>query len=143
MNYNKTIKDDSVKRRPLNFLLIDDDIDDHEIFTMALKKVDSSIIVNFAHDGVEALKKLKELYPRPHLILLDLNMPRMNGKQCLKAIREDKVFGTTPIYIYSTSALPDVVEETIKMGATGYIEKPADIPTLVGVLEELLISIKA
>ena len=142
MNHNNNRKDTEVKKKPLNFLLIDDDIDDHEIFSMALKKVDSSIIVNYAHDGVEALKKLQELVPRPHLILLDLNMPRMNGKQCLKAIREDEVFGNTPIYIYSTSALPDVVEETIKMGATGYIEKPADIPTLIGVLEELVIAIK-
>jgi len=142
MNHNNNIKDNAVKRRALNLLLIDDDIDDHEILSMALKKVDSSIVVNYAHDGVEALKKLKELVPRPHLILLDLNMPRMNGKQCLQAIREDEVFGDTPVYIYSTSALPDVVEETIKMGATGYIEKPADIPTLIGVLEELLITIK-
>jgi two-component system response regulator len=75
MNHNNNIKDNAVRGERLNLLLIDDDIDDHEILSMALKKVDSSIVVNYAHDGVEALKKLKELVPRPHLILLDLNMP--------------------------------------------------------------------
>jgi len=125
-------------KKPLHFLLIDDDTDDHEIFNIALNKVDSSIVINYAHDGVDALTKLNEISPIPHLIFLDLNMPRMNGKQFLKVIRENDRFGKTPIYIYSTSLLPDVVEEAKKMGADGFIQKPADILTLIGILKDLL-----
>lgn len=130
-------------KKPLNLLLIDDDIDDHDILRMALKKVDSSIVIHYAHDGVEALNKLKELFPDPNLILLDLNMPRMNGKQCLQAIRENAQYGNTPIYIYSTSVMPEVIAEIKKMGANGYIEKPADITTLIGVLKDLLVVFKS
>jgi len=126
-------------KKPLHFLLIDDDTDDHEIFNIALNKVDSSIVINYAHDGVDALQKLNEILPIPHLIFLDLNMPRMNGKQFLKAIRENERFGKTPIYIYSTSLLPELIEEAKKMGADGFIQKPADIITLVGILKDLLV----
>jgi CheY-like chemotaxis protein len=126
-------------KKPLIFLLIDDDTDDHEIFNIALKKIDSSIVIKYAHDGVEALNKLDELSPLPHLIFLDLNMPRMNGKQCLQAIRENERFEKTPVYIYSTSVIPEMVEEAKKIGAEGFIEKPADIPTLVGVLKDLIV----
>jgi len=128
--------------KPLYLLLIDDDTDDHEIFNIALNKVDSSIVINYAHDGVDALKKLNEILPIPHLIFLDLNMPRMNGKQFLKVIRENERFGKTPIYIYSTSLLPEVVEEAKKMGADGFIQKPADIVTLIGILKDLLVVFK-
>lgn len=129
-------------KKPLHLLLIDDDTDDHEIFNIALNKVDSSIVIDYAHDGVDALKKLDEILPVPHLIFLDLNMPRMNGKQFLKVIRENKRFGKTPIYIYSTSLLPDVVEEATKMGADGFIQKPADILSLVGILKDLIVVYK-
>ena len=129
-------------KKPLHLLLIDDDTDDHEIFNIALNKVDSSIVIDYAHDGVDALKKLDEILPIPHLIFLDLNMPRMNGKQFLKVIRENKRFGKTPIYIYSTSLLPDVVEEATKMGADGFIQKPADILSLVGILKDLIVVYK-
>ncbi len=129
-------------KKPLHFLLIDDDTDDHEIFNIALNKVDSSVVINYAHDGVDALKKLEEILPVPHLIFLDLNMPRMNGKQFLKVIRENERFRKTPIYIYSTSLLPDLVEEAKKMGADGFIQKPGDILTLVGILKDLLIVFK-
>lgn len=128
-------------KSPFTILLIDDDADDHEILNLALKRIDPNIIVNPAFDGVEAISTLKELYPDPHLILLDLNMPRMNGKQCLKAIRQNEEWKSIPIYIYSTSVKPEVIEEARKMGASGFIEKPAEISTLITVLRELMLKL--
>lgn len=129
-------------KRPFTILLIDDDTDDHDILNLALKKIDPGIVVNPAFDGVEALNTLKELYPDPDVILLDLNMPRMNGRQCLKAIREKDEWRHIPVYIYSTSVKPEVIDEAKTIGASGFIEKPAEIATLIQVLKDLMHSVQ-
>lgn len=128
-------------KTPFNFFLIDDDTDDHEILNLAIRKIDTSIVVDRAFDGVEALTKLQDLSTSPHLILLDLNMPRMNGKQCLKAIRDNDTWKSIPVYIYSTSVKPELIDEIKTMGASGFIEKPAEIATLIQVLKDLMISV--
>src|SRR5262245_21682491 len=112
-------------------LLIDDDIDDQEIFEMALKSVNPSMVVMTAVDGVEALEKLAgpEIL-QPDYIFLDLNMPRMDGKDCLREIRKISRLKETPVIIYSTSGEQRDKQETKALGADFYLEKQSSINSL-------------
>jgi CheY-like chemotaxis protein len=116
---------------PATCFLIDDDIDDLEIFELALKSVNPSVVFVTATDGVEAVKKLAEEESfNPDFIFLDLNMPRMDGKQCLQEIRKIRRLQHIPIVIYSTSSEEKDKRETKALGADFYLEKQASITSL-------------
>jgi CheY-like chemotaxis protein len=125
---------------PITCLLIDDDEDDQEIFLLALRKLDSSIACSFADDGAEALRKLRqdETFV-PQYIFLDLNMPGMNGKQCLTEIKKIAHLQHTLIFIYSTSSEAKDILETKQLGADGFITKPAQVSDLIDELSKLLL----
>lgn len=118
-------------------LLVDDDLDDHEIFSLALKEANDPVEVVRAYDGVEALCHLRDAaHERPDFIFLDLNMPRMNGKQCLQQIREDSELKSIPVVIYSTSSeIKDLIDAQ-HLGAIAYIVKSASIHELTMALED-------
>jgi len=120
-------------------LLVDDDLDDQEIFRLALAEVDDSIFIITAASGVEALDRLKTEQLRPDCIFLDLNMPRMSGKQCLKLIKAEPNLVHIPVIIYSTSAEIRDIEETNALGAAAFITKPAIIQDLVTSLQNVLL----
>jgi DNA-binding response OmpR family regulator len=122
-------------------LLIDDDRDDQEIFTLALEKVDPDFRCVIANNGYEGLKYLaNKNNPLPRYIFLDLNMPLMNGKECLIEIKKLSFLRSVPVIIYSTSSLQDDVIQTRKLGAADFITKPPSIPVLSS---KLLSSIRA
>lgn len=111
--------------------LIDDDIDDQEIFTLVLKSVNPSITCVTASDGIEAVTKLlTESTFNPDYIFLDLNMPRMSGKECLQEIKKIDRLKGTPIVIYSTSSEQKDILETRAMGASDYLEKQSSVSEL-------------
>jgi len=111
--------------------LIDDDADDQEIFTMALQAFDDSIHCYFADDGVKALEVLQgDISFLPHFIFIDINMPRMNGIECLEEIRKISRLGGIPLCMVSTSADPSIVMKTKELGASDFIVKPPSIPEL-------------
>ena len=85
-------------------LLIDNDVDDQEIFSMALGEIDSTISCLMADDGLSAIEKLTTNpgYTLSY-IFIDMNMPLMDGKQCLQEIRKIPAYAEVPIYIYSTA----------------------------------------
>ena len=83
---------------------IDDDPEDHEIFDLAIEKLDGEIMLMTAINGVEAINLLLTGSPKPDNIFLDPNMPRMNGKQFLTAIKDHQHFSGIPVVIYSTSS---------------------------------------
>lgn len=118
-------------------LLIDDDLDDHEIFSLALKEANDPVEVVRVYDGIEALHHLRdEAYDRPDFIFLDLNMPRMNGKQCLEEIKDDSNLKNIPVVIYSTSSeIKDLIDAQ-RLGAIAYIVKSASIHELTMALED-------
>lgn len=118
----------------LNCFLIDDDPDDKEIFCMALEDMGEEIRCIYASDGVDALKKLKEEIFMPDYIFIDMNMPRMNGNQCLREIRKIGRLKDVPVYMYSTSADPEAVAETKELGAAGFIVKPTSVTELTKTL---------
>jgi CheY-like chemotaxis protein len=111
--------------------LIDDDVDDQEIFTMALHAYDDSIHCHFADDGVKALEKLRDVnFILPQCIFLDVNMPRMNGIECLDEIRKIRRLQGVPVCMFSTSSDPKIVTQAKALGATDFIVKPPSISAL-------------
>ncbi|MDB5253130.1 MAG: two-component response regulator, partial [Flaviaesturariibacter sp.] len=87
-------------------LLADDDKEDRAIFEEMLEDLGSAGLTHYAIDGEDALAFLRTCATFPSLIILDLNMPRLNGKETLHAIRKDARFASIPVYIYSTSLNP-------------------------------------
>ena len=121
-----------------HILLVDDDTDDQYVFKDALQTVDSSIIVDTAIDGIDALQKLSENKTNPQLIFLDLNMPRMNGKSFLKEIKSSQELESIPVIVYSTSSNPTDVEEAKALGAKDFITKPNSYNELCEVLTQAI-----
>lgn len=119
--------------------LIDDDDDDQEIFSLALSTIDRDITCITANDGIDALNRLNmDAGFLPDYIFLDLNMVRMNGRECLCEIRKLPRLNNTPVIIYSTSSEQKDIIETKQLGAADYIVKPPSISILVERLEQVL-----
>lgn len=114
----------------MNCLLIDDDSDDRSIFAHVLTKINPSVSLETAFDGVDAIEKLKSGLVKPDLIFLDLNMPKMDGKQCLAEIKADLELRCIPVVIYSTSNSSGDIQQTQDLGACDYLIKPFDVAEL-------------
>ena len=120
---------------PLQCLLIDNDEDDQEIFAMALKEISPVISCTFMSSGIMALEKLKtDLSFLPSLIFIDLNMPLMDGEECLLEIKKLSHLEKVPIYIYSTAALPRLAVRMKELGAADFIVKPSSFKKLIELL---------
>ncbi|WP_373494588.1 response regulator [Aquiflexum sp.] len=118
-------------------LLIDDDIDDQLFFQWAVAHIDPSVECVFANNGVEGIKKLAEMNLPPNLVFLDLNMPLMNGFDCLRHIREKKMIPDVSVIIFSTSNNEKDIAKAKEFGAAGYLKKPNDTKILVKTLTEI------
>jgi CheY-like chemotaxis protein len=108
-------------------LLVDDDPDDRAIVKDALAKLNAANTICCAENGEVALGLLNDNANAIHslcLIVLDLNMPKMNGTQTLKNLKSDKRFQHIPVIIYSTSINPLEKEKCMMLGAHSYITKP-------------------
>ncbi len=117
-------------------LLIDDDLDDHEIFSMALEDLAWPVKLISEYNPVSALLWLKRTEEAPDIIFLDLNMPRMNGKQCLEEIRKVPHLREVPIIVYSTSSEIRDLIDTRELGATAYVVKSSRISDLTAALND-------
>ena len=119
--------------------LADDDEDDRLFFTDAFDELKINTVVNTFKNGKELLDFLH--HPEsvlPNIIFLDLNMPILNGIECLKEIKKNQKFDNIAIAIYSTSSSDQDVENTFVLGANIYIKKPSDFNTL----KKVLLSVK-
>jgi len=117
------------------WFVIDDDLDDQEIFTIAVEKVDPAIECIFANDGVHALERIRnDSTLIPECIFLDVNMPRMNGVECLQELRTFEQLENVPIYMCSTSSDPKIIEKIKALGARDFIVKPSTIAEFAGLL---------
>ncbi|MEP7164725.1 MAG: response regulator [Ferruginibacter sp.] len=126
-------------QRTKTVFLVDDDIDDQEIFSTALGRADRSVNCVFSSDGIDALEKIKnELGFIPDLIFIDLNMPRMNGKECLINIKKIERLKDVPVYMYSTSADTASIAANMELGAVDFIVKPSNIHDLTAILKKIL-----
>ena len=123
----------------LHILLADDDEDDRLIFKEAINEVKVKTKLTLVNDGVQLMEYLQETEDElPHIVFLDLNMPRKGGIECLREIRNDPKLSNLSIAIYSTSASEEDIEDTFVKGANVYIKKPNDFNTLVKVLSEVI-----
>ena len=129
--------------RPFEILLAEDEVADAHLVKVALK--DTRVLSNLHHvlDGVEALEFLRregerfESAPMPDLILLDLNMPRMNGREFLTALKEDPELNHIPVVILTTSDVERDVVATYQLGASGFITKPVDMEQFIDAIRQL------
>ena len=107
------------------YFVVDDDIDDQQFLVDALTKNNPDCKCFTASNGQEAIAYLSDdLIPLPDVIFLDLNMPKMNGKQCLKHIKNSPLFHSIPVIIYSTSRLQEDMAEVAELGAAAFLVKP-------------------
>jgi CheY-like chemotaxis protein len=127
---------------PIKCFLIDNDAEDQEIFLLALQKVDTSITCEFADDGPIAIKRFtSDSSFTPDIIFIDMNMPFMNGTECLQEIRKLHQLNAVPIYMYSTFGDPELRDQVKNLGAVDFILKPSSFVLLKESLEKLILSI--
>lgn len=119
MDMNKTV----------HILLAEDDQIDEKAFLRAIERLRITNPITVARDGLEAWEILKGLngrapLPRPNLLVLDINMPRMNGLELLRAMRADPALQPTPVVILTTSGDDRDRVEAYRLNAAGYMLKP-------------------
>lgn len=126
----------------MNILLVEDNDVDVEILRRALRKLSSTGLLVRAKDGVEALEILcdnvrKRQLHHPYVILLDINMPRMNGHEFLAKLRQTEEIKLARVFVFTTSASKKDVELAYENNANGYIVKPDSSSELSDVLTTL------
>lgn len=119
-------------------LLADDDEDDRMFFSDAIGSLKMETLVSVVNDGAELLEYLENAAELPHILFLDLNMPRLTGLDCLRLVRQNPRFKNLTIAIYSTSGSEEDIENTFVGGANIYIKKPHDFNTLKKVLSDVI-----
>src|SRR5260221_1273449 len=124
---------------PIYLLLADDDKDDCPFFAEVVEELALSTHLTTVHDG-EQLMQLLERKPEqlPHVLFLDLNIPRKNGLECLSEIKLNKKLKHLFVIIFSTSSEQDIVNMLYKNGAHHYIRKPAEFSQLKKVILKAL-----
>jgi CheY-like chemotaxis protein len=108
----------------MKVLYVEDDIDDYSFFVEVLEEIYPDVQCSNAVNGLDALQMLDDGLVMPDVIVLDINMPAMDGKACLKAIKTDARFSTIPVYIYTTGANPMDATHCLQLGAADYLLKP-------------------
>jgi CheY-like chemotaxis protein len=121
----------------MTVLCIDDDLEDLELLGEAIRTIDTNYTCRIATDGRKALEILN-LPVLPDFIFLDMNMPLMNGKQTLKAIRSNQAFNKIPICILSTTVTSTEREIFAKMGANFCLKKATTFEEFCSDLKSVL-----
>jgi CheY-like chemotaxis protein len=129
--------------RPIVILLADDDEDDRLLTTDALKTAKLANNLRTVNDGEELMDYLyhRGKYappassPRPGFVLLDLNMPKKDGREALREIKADPVLRSIPVVILTTSKAEEDIERTYSLGANSFIVKPVTFDGLVDVIK--------
>ena len=126
----------------LNILLADDDIDDCIFFKSVLEKIPLATSLVAVHNGEELMHLLtNETYQLPHVLFLDLNMPRKNGFECLSEIKLNPKLKYLPVVMFSTSNEQELVSRLYLNGAQYFIRKPPIISQIEKIIEQTLILI--
>jgi CheY-like chemotaxis protein len=126
-------------------LMADDDADDRLLANDALLDCAFEGQVHFVEDGEELVSYLRqrgkfaasEAHPRPGLILLDLNMPRKNGREVLREIKADPDLRQIPVVVFTTSKSDTDIAAVYELGANSFVVKPTGYDELVGIMRSL------
>ena len=133
------------KAMPITILMADDDADDRRLTQEALEEGRLINDVRFVDNGEELMEYLRKQgkfappaeAPRPGLILLDLNMPRKDGRTVLKEIKGDRDLRQIPVVVLTTSKADEDVYKSYDLGVNSYIVKPVTFEALVDILQTL------
>ena len=140
-NHNHTEKnnDDNSNAEPIKVMLADDDEDDTHLFEEALNNTPLHTEFSTVGNGEELMDNLHDpSIPNPDIIFLDINMPKKDGKECLKEIKSDDELKDIPCIMYSTSNNEKDINETFSSGANLYVSKPNSFNKIVSVLTLIL-----
>lgn len=133
------------RRTPIIILMADDDLDDCLLAREALADSRLANHLHFVHDGEEVMDYLYHrgqysdlrLSPRPGLILLDLNMPKKDGREVLSELKNDPHLRSIPVVVLTTSRAEEDVYRSYDLGANSYITKPVTFTGLVNVMKTI------
>lgn len=122
-----------------HILMADDDADDRFLVQAAFEdnKIDQKLL--FFEDGEQLLDHLQDKNAQgiTRFILLDLNMPKRDGRDVLRTLKADKQLSTIPIIVFSTSKAPDDINSSYKLGANSYVVKPSSYEHLKEVIQKI------
>ena len=125
-----------IANKRLHIFIADDDPEDIEFFEMALKEISGNIKISKAKNGRELLEFVQIVIP--DLIFLDINMPCMNGLDCLAELRGRRHLEHVPIIMYSTATNETHINQSYTLGANRYIKKPIHFTTIREQLSQVL-----
>jgi CheY-like chemotaxis protein len=129
-------------KRPVEILLVEDNAGDIRLAVEAFKDAELPNHVSVVRDGEEALAFLRKEGPyscatRPEFILLDLNMPKKDGREVLREVKADGDLKTIPIIVLTTSIAPNDIVQSYDLHANGYIQKPANYDEFLELIRQL------
>ena len=123
----------------LNIVFADDEENDRLLFLDALKELKIKTNVHTVNDGIELMNYLNNSNNRlPHLLFLDLNMPKKNGMECLKEIRQIHHLQSLSIIILAATVIPTLLDELFTNGVLYYVKKPDSFEALTQIIQQVL-----
>jgi CheY-like chemotaxis protein len=128
--------------RPIDILLVEDDPGDELITREAFEHNKLSNRLHVAHDGEEGLNYLYRRgeyqdAPRPDLILLDLNLPKYDGRQLLEKIKSDPDLSRIPVVVLTTSSAEEDILRSYQLHANAYVTKPVDLDQFISAVRQI------
>jgi two-component system response regulator len=133
---------DTPKIMPIEVLLVEDNPGDAELTRIALQDSKISINLNVVEDGVEAMAFLRKQHdyakvPHPDIVLLDLNLPRKDGREVLAEIKSDDNLKRIPVVVLTTSQSEEDILKAYNLAANCYITKPVDFDQFVKIVQSI------
>ncbi|WP_428559169.1 MAG: response regulator [Solidesulfovibrio sp. DCME] len=127
---------------PVRILLMEDDPGDVELILEALADAKIRLCIDRVADGEEGMRFLRrqgehEGAKRPDLVLLDLNMPRMDGREVLAAMKSDRMLRSIPVVVLTTSEAEADILASYDLGANCYLKKPLEFPDFLQVVKSV------
>ena len=128
--------------RPMEILLVEDNPADARLTELALAKDKVKVHLHHVRDGEEAMKFLRqeggyEGKPRPDLILLDLNLPRKDGREVLREVKTDDALRQIPVVVLTTSQHQEDIVRSYKLAANAYVSKPFNLQQLLDTVQAI------
>lgn len=124
-------------RSRVPILIADDDPEDRQLIKEALEESRLLNEVQFVSDGEELMAHLQKCSRLPGLILLDLNMPRKDGREALKEIKSSPLLKQIPVVVLTTSKAEEDIYRTYNLGVNSFVTKPVTFTSLVEVMRDL------
>jgi two-component system, chemotaxis family, response regulator Rcp1 len=130
------------KTRPIQILLIEDNPGDIRLTQEAFKESTLSIVLNVATDGVEGINYLRKKppyqdAPMPDLILLDLNLPKRDGREVLQEVKSDELLRRIPVVVLTTSTAEQDILKSYSLHVNSYINKPVDFDKFFEIIKRI------